>query len=71
MVNARLHVICGNCGCNDMFEYAIRLSINDAIEPNQEYQHVSIICKNCSTIHNLNDNAEPEKPKEKIKYGTE
>jgi RNase P subunit RPR2 len=61
MVNAKLHVICGNCGCNHMFQYSVRMSINDAIEPNEEYPSVSIICDNCSTIHQLEDNADLEK----------
>ena len=65
MVNAKLHIICGNCGSNDMFKYNIKLSINDAVEPPQEYQRVSIFCDNCSTIHQLDDNAELEKPEEK------
>lgn len=29
MVNSRLHVICGNCGCNDMFEYEVEKSETD------------------------------------------
>jgi RNase P subunit RPR2 len=58
MVNAKLHIICGNCGCNHMFEYAVRLCIDDSVEPEQKYQDVTITCDNCSTIHWLRDNAE-------------
>jgi len=67
MVNARLHIICGNCGCNHMFQYAVKLSINDAVEPEKEYPQVSILCKNCSTIHYLEDNAKIDKSQIKIK----
>lgn len=54
MVRARLHIICGNCGCNDMFKYEINTDIDD--DTNEEYQYVSIVCENCSTIHQLDDN---------------
>lgn len=55
MVNAKLHIICGNCGCNHMFKYKINVDIND--DNGEEYQSVSIICYNCNTIHYLLDNA--------------
>lgn len=50
MARARLHIICGNCGCNDEFEYRIYHDIDE----------VSILCHNCGTIHNLDDNAEKD-----------
>lgn len=55
---ARLHLICGNCGCADSFKYRINQDIDD--DSGEEYEYVSIICENCSTIHQLDDNAEIE-----------
>ena len=56
MVRARLHIICGNCGCNNKFNYCIVTDAKDF----GEYQEdgVYIHCKNCSTSHSLDDNAE-------------
>lgn len=53
MANARLHVICGNCGCNDSFSWRI---VED-LEDYGEYQEDGVIlqCNNCVTNHNLND----------------
>ena len=59
MARARLHIICGNCGCNDMFEYKIDPKghdFGDHFEP-----AVFITCRNCSTIHDLNDTVQKEK----------
>jgi hypothetical protein len=56
MANAKLHMICGNCGQNDMFDYHISLEINDVTE--EEQQVVYIGCNNCNTLHVLDDNAE-------------
>lgn len=55
MVMARLHIICGNCGCNDMFEYQIDPEghdFGDHFEP-----AVCISCSNCGTLHDLDNNA--------------
>lgn len=52
MVMAKLHIICGNCGCNDMFEWDY--NVGDDLGD----EDTTITCKNCSTIHSLNDNAE-------------
>ena len=49
MVRARLHIICGNCGCNDMFEYGVDMTGHD-FGDRFEYS-VSIKCDNCGTIH--------------------
>lgn len=51
MANAKLHIICGNCGCNDSFFYEIDEKGQDFgthFEPS-----VFIVCKNCSTLHDL------------------
>ena len=57
MVNAKLHIICGNCGCNDNFEYNTRDALIDDEGKLSSSVEVSIICLNCSTIHGLEDNA--------------
>lgn len=56
MVMAKLHVICGNCGSNSDFEYKHGEHAEDAEETTMQYE-TTITCKNCSTIHWLNDNA--------------
>lgn len=56
---ARLHIICGNCGCNDLFEYHIDPKGQD-FGDNKFKQSVRISCNNCSTIHDL-DETVPEK----------
>ncbi len=56
MAHAKLHMICGNCGQNDMFDYNISTEIDDDTE--EEYQVVYIGCNNCHTLHVLDDNAE-------------
>ena len=56
---AKLHIICGNCGCNDMFTY----SINDqghCDNDGNESPAVYILCGNCITSHDLIDNAKEE-----------
>jgi hypothetical protein len=72
MVMAKLHIICGNCGCNDAFEYDIVTDTDwDENNVEYEYQRVSIYCENCSTIHSLEDNAKERKKmkKQEIKVG--
>ena len=59
MAHAKLHIICGNCGANDMLNYEISTVLND--DTNEEYQVVYIHCKNCGTLHDLQDNAEKRK----------
>lgn len=56
MVRARLHIICGNCGCGDDFEFTVHDKVVSASEVVEE-QSVSLSCKNCGTIHNIADNA--------------
>jgi len=57
MVMARLHLICGNCGCSDEWEWEHKAQekIDDEIVQNED---VSLWCKNCSTLHSLNDDAD-------------
>lgn len=56
MANAKLHIICGNCGCNDSFEYQ---HVNDFTGPDDAatQQKTQLVCKNCSTLHTLDHNA--------------
>ena len=56
MVCAKLHLICGNCGGDD-FEYSCNEEYYDADETLMRVT-TSITCLNCSTIHNLDDNAD-------------
>ena len=65
MVAAKLHIICGTCGGDD-FEYKHDEYPCNAEETELQYE-TTITCKNCSTIHWLNDNAEnknDKRPKE-------
>jgi hypothetical protein len=59
MVMARLHVICGNCGCNDMFTFAIDPKGHDMtghIDDSERYEPATYIsCGNCATLHDLSD----------------
>ena len=61
MANAKLHIICGNCGQNNMFDYEIIEEIDD--DTHEPYQRVSIACNNCHTLHDLENNAKPRKKK--------
>jgi uncharacterized Zn finger protein len=54
MAHAKLHMICGNCGYNNDFEYVVNLEVDDTLQP---FETVYIHCNNCSTVHHLDDNA--------------
>ncbi len=58
MVCAKLHIICGNCGCNDMFTYR-KVKADKCPETGEIFspEDVFIFCKNCATLHSLNNNA--------------
>lgn len=59
MARARLHIICGNCGCNDDFEFKIDPEGHDITQTEPEFEPaVWISCRNCATLHDLSDNAE-------------
>jgi len=55
MANAKLHIICGNCGQNDMFGYEVVQEEEDVTAKVES--RVYIYCNNCSTLHDLEDNA--------------
>lgn len=57
MARARLHLICGNCGCNDEWEW----EYVPEESPIGEESDVYLWCRNCSTMHSINDNAKPKK----------
>ena len=59
MAHALLHLICGNCGCNNMWSYKIDLEGHDV--DGKLLPAVFLSCGNCSTLHDLADTAE-EKP---------
>ena len=56
MVMARLHLICGNCGCNDDWEWEHKPKemVGDELMSDDD---VVLSCRNCSTLHFVNDNA--------------
>jgi len=56
MARARLHLICGNCGCNDEWKWSHVSEENEAGDVMQE-EDVFLTCENCSTLHSINDNA--------------
>lgn len=58
MANARLHVICGNCGCNDLFTLRIDPTGSCDREGN-EYPSATLTCGNCSTNHTLDEDMLP------------
>jgi hypothetical protein len=58
MVMANLHIICGNCGNGEGFEFTIAPEGHDITITDPEFEPaVFITCNNCSTIHDLNHNA--------------
>ena len=56
MAVAKLHLICGNCGCNDNFEYRHEYTPIDS-EDEQTRAGTLLSCRNCSTLHQLDANA--------------
>ncbi len=56
MARARLHLICGNCGCNDEWEWEHKQKeVAEGETLNDE--DVFLWCCNCDTLHSINDNA--------------
>lgn len=63
MARARLHIICGNCGCNDMFSYEIDPEGHDVTVDEPAFEPaVHIRCANCSTLHDLSSTIPEYKP---------
>ena len=65
MANAKLHIICGNCGCNDNFEYR---HVEHFTGPDDQAKQMvtELACQNCSTLHVLNNNAKNRNPVHRI-----
>ena len=58
MVMARLHIICGNCGCNDEWELRIVRDGDDVTQDGPKFEDAAYFsCGNCATLHDLKDNA--------------
>jgi uncharacterized Zn finger protein len=56
MANARLHIICGNCGCNDKLTFDIVPEGHDISDTEPKFEPaVWIRCGNCATVHDLSD----------------
>lgn len=59
MTKAKLHIICGNCGCNDKFKLMITRDGDDITIASPLFEDAAVvICQNCGTHHDLKDNAE-------------
>ena len=56
MVMAKLHIICGNCGCSDDFEHKHSEEFVGRDDEGKQWK-TDLVCKNCSTLHNLEDNS--------------
>lgn len=58
MANAKLHVICGNCGCSDEWMLHIDRCGKDVSQTFPEFIDAAYMkCGNCGTLHDLSDNA--------------
>lgn len=54
MVMARLHVICGNCGCADEWELSIQRDGEDVSMEETKFEDSAwLTCDNCGTLHDL------------------
>ena len=62
MARARLHLICGNCGCNDEWEWT-HVPVEKVGDDVMQEEDVFLVCRNCSTLHSLNDNAKSKQNK--------
>lgn len=65
MARARLHLICGNCGCNDMWSYRITPEGNDI--DGEFFPVVYLSCGNCATLHDLADTVRNTNPNQKLR----
>ncbi len=65
MARARLHVICGNCGCNDMWSFSIEPEGRDV--DGELLPAVYLACGKCATLHDLADHATNKNPDQQLK----
>ena len=56
MATAKLHLICGNCGCDNQWSW----QHHPENENHETGEDVYLICNNCSTIHQLSQKATKE-----------
>lgn len=54
MVKSRVHLICGNCGCNDEWSWTYCKDSDDNGDGTAD-DDVLLKCGNCSTIHSMNE----------------
>lgn len=54
MVKARLHIICGNCGCNDEWDLEV-LRDYTCLGDGKFEDTARLICNNCLTRHYLDE----------------
>ncbi len=64
MARAKLHIICGNCGCNEEIAFVIDPTGYCDYE-GVEHPAVFISCGNCATLHDLADTIKENVPEEK------
>jgi hypothetical protein len=57
MVRARLHLICGNCGCNDEWEWEYQPPLIHEGDVDDDEGGIYLWCKNCGTLHSISNNA--------------
>lgn len=53
MLNPKVHLICGICGCNHLLKYKVKHEIDD--DTNEEIHVVNLYCHNCGTITSLDE----------------
>ncbi len=69
MARARLRLICGNCGCNDMWGYRIEPQGTDI--DGELFPAVYLSCGNCHTLHDLSNTAKNSNPGQKLSSHSE
>ena len=60
MANPRIHIICGVCGCNNMFKFKIHQDGMDV--EGEQFPAVYISCGNCATLTSLAELMKEEDP---------
>jgi len=58
MARARLHIICGNCGCSDEWRLLLTRNGDDVTDDEPAFKDAACLsCQNCATLHSLKDYA--------------
>lgn len=64
MAHAKLHIVCGNCGGTN-FHFKIDPKGHDISDEVEEHEPaVFLHCRNCSTVHDLDDTAPMDKTRD-------